>query len=1797
MRFKARTVLKPKSRISLNDALQLDWPRSNTERLLSELMKQGVSSYFFAILYTLISNAHIKQDTSPNSKVYLNFDSEILFEIYSEIFQAGAFILMNTFNYIDFKFRGTFSVNTSKYLKDDNGTEIPNSALFRDSFPLDFQCVSLNHAFLFITLSFYFNQQDVFILIANRFLFVSELLQDSSNYLYQLTVKLLILFNSFIKSLTIVRKDNIPDEKFMFYLKEISILMANYTSLKLNPQVGRILVDMVFTLWWYLSKYLSTITCYKRAVDFRTISFQDFSNIMDNLTNFIIDIHFIKIDPIIFLVVVIKRILLKECLCYTSNFQNPKCFEVLVDCQNILKMTIHQISLLMDVLSVRIQSLKLFKYFVENLFFEIVCLYIRISIRLTLIFNFQGYYIFTHSWSDTSSSFLRTHFPTLVPLYNTLSSDHLLSYLFNIQFITVLNENQNNLNTKKFIEGFSDTLPLFDIKSDTFIHIPTLTNLCHLLKTPPTICCHALNTICTPPMFDVNIEENDLNIYWWALFVKDFNEARQIVTKPLSGFKRLSFLIPYGETMFLNTSIIQPGLYLFAVAYFDHFGDQLGCLSRSTKPIRIGFNLSHRLIFEKLFILLSPNSSETFISKCLNLLWPHLLGIQMDKQSLDSITYPIKEQNIYLYSVPVLSKIVCAMLIELALPFFHSDKSLLLLCRRNTVRISNSMIAIKLFSLHKLVLVLNDSDIIYKYFLLTFTFIIPFLQNCNLPTSFFPSLIIILNSTLECFTPLRTICYNESRFKLLISFSYSFIKKFDVIGEHKLAKYFFEFISQCFSQISTDSSYTAHPNSNIPDCLVPVQILQRDLTSRSKSRSSAHCPGNAVSSMKSKFKKQKNSIPTQIVKEKCDYLLAFETFFFFLNSFSSLDSLEITGIEDPFVLNLLIASLPPTLAYKEVCKFRRRSKYIEYITKLCIKTYISGNLGLILAWSEEVFNWLQKRNEVLLTKVPLINIQRDKVAHSSMDYVLSNNFLKDSIKDESNQPNAPNLNLSNNPLTEDKKFLRGNNKIFNNDKRGHIIRKATNRLTRLQVRKDDVYNKARDILATLLPSLWKSHCKRKRIRKITFSELPWRIELFNILSATRFELLLVCLKQNSHIHKDISISHYFTYSSPKRHFNIINGRMLVSANGGCGGVFLVGDSINVNLSNYDIINKSFDGSTFPNVFAFNLQNTTPIPAQQFNNVYDRKSFSTTHLMANPNFGPCVSDILYESCSKSTNANPQNKIDDSAHLMVNLSHELNTHLHLIYYFLKKAIILSDRSDNFLLGYNSCKILNNVTQTLIGYLSKLNIVSSSLLSLVISEARLPYFLAACSLIKMIHNTMLETSTVLNLNTIRSIIYTAIGVLYYTKQWKKLINIIVHFNSVSNFYQSSDLIPILIFSHFQINLHSEFNIDYYLIKLSKQLARMPIASSMYFYSRQIYQQFYCGLNLPPIFPGKFSILNPDSFTNTQEMTRDFFQKLDNVQIYPFSKIPISKLTAIYEKTILELQKNDELSQLCIACFELANLYFIEGKEHLAFYHWSLSLDSFLGFQDMIGKWTSNNNILTHILSRFDKCPKTINILYAITICATIGEKILFSSLNFQIEYCLLAAHLHCLLFISFLADPFQFHSYLNYSLLEEDVATFFPNLEISNDSSVDSIDISLILYSLNWLACTLFQSGFYWHTLPILMVYEFIAVKIACSIIHTVLCTLCKIDVLVKLHLFKEALFEFFFFFEGKKTLYKPHSNVSFNRCLMSDKSFSNLLTIEHSSNLNFLFHFAKMNIPLIEDPFLYPLISNLIVFFKR
>ena len=153
----------------------------------------------------------------------------------------------------------------------------------------------------------------------------------------------------------------------------------------------------------------------------------------------------------------------------------------------------------------------------------------------------------------------------------------------------------------------------------------------------------------------------------------------------------------------------------------------------------------------------------------------------------------------------------------------------------------------------------------------------------------------------------------------------------------------------------------------------PSLLVDPAITSYSTMRSAL---GNLLppkgADRKKKGRKKLIAATEQLSDEaKSSEYKAFEAFLMSSHSHQGVDDLDLTGQEDPVILHAVIANLPSQQAYKEVHKFRRRPQYLEFLVHLSSLTLSKGGQERVMGWIQEAFQWLKKRNELLLSpKVP-----------------------------------------------------------------------------------------------------------------------------------------------------------------------------------------------------------------------------------------------------------------------------------------------------------------------------------------------------------------------------------------------------------------------------------------------------------------------------------------------------------------------------------------------------------------------------------------------------------------------------------------------------------------------------------------------------------------------------------------------------------------------------------------------------------------------------------------------------------
>ena len=312
-----------------------------------------------------------------------------------------------------------------------------------------------------------------------------------------------------------------------------------------------------------------------------------------------------------------------------------------------------------------------------------------------------------------------------------------------------------------------------------------------------------------------------------------------------------------------------------------------------------------------------------------------------------------------------------------------------------------------------------------------------------------------------------------------------------------------------------------------------------------------------VADKKKKGRKKLMTAADQLSDEaKSAEYKAFEAFLMGNHSHQGMDELDLTGQEDPVILHAIIANLPSQQAYKEVHKFRRRPQYLEFLVHLSNLTLAKGSQERVMGWLQEAFQWLKKRNTLLLTpKPPQPKAGGGTHAHQKTQAISTRGSATALAQAKGGRHTSqtalvPTTAKGQNVGTKDSKVALSASKEEQSGKGGtskallvqasqqktqQIVRKSSAMGKRLvpaasrsldvslsvKITRDDIEFKAHSLVATLLPDLWRKHKCRKRLRAVCCEDMPWRSQANLIQAVCYLDQLLGRLGNNSETTVDV----------------------------------------------------------------------------------------------------------------------------------------------------------------------------------------------------------------------------------------------------------------------------------------------------------------------------------------------------------------------------------------------------------------------------------------------------------------------------------------------------------------------------------------------------------------------------------------------------------------------------------------------------------------------------------------------------
>ncbi|CAH1784493.1 unnamed protein product [Owenia fusiformis] len=247
----------------------------------------------------------------------------------------------------------------------------------------------------------------------------------------------------------------------------------------------------------------------------------------------------------------------------------------------------------------------------------------------------------------------------------------------------------------------------------------------------------------------------------------------------------------------------------------------------------------------------------------------------------------------------------------------------------------------------------------------------------------------------------------------------------------------------------------------------------------------------------------------------------------------------LTGNEDPSILHAYIAYLPSRLAYKEILKFKRRTRYLEFFVQVIEKALAEGLADYAIDWCQDTFSWLNKRNEQIIGSKAVVNKQPGVMAIAGDDPKKYAAAMMEYNKEKKDSPRTK-YAAAQRAGTKKKK-----------PQKYKLLHSNSNMTEQQKEQQEQLELKAIEVLARLLPELYRGIQRKCKLRKVCVEELPWRCQLNILLGLSHFGVFLQKLEVREKVIGNSANSTYRTTFLDQEWFTFENaGTLVVGWEGG-----------------------------------------------------------------------------------------------------------------------------------------------------------------------------------------------------------------------------------------------------------------------------------------------------------------------------------------------------------------------------------------------------------------------------------------------------------------------------------------------------------------------------------------------------------------------------------------------------------------------------------------------------------------------
>ncbi|XP_034630620.1 cilia- and flagella-associated protein 54 [Trachemys scripta elegans] len=502
---------------------------------------------------------------------------------------------------------------------------------------------------------------------------------------------------------------------------------------------------------------------------------------------------------------------------------------------------------------------------------------------------------------------------------------------------------------------------------------------------------------------------------------------------------------------------------------------------------------------------------------------------------------------------------------------------------------------------------------------------------------------------------------------------------------------------------------------------------------------------------------------------------------------------EITGQEDPFFLYPIISCWTTKNAYREVMKFRKKPRFLEFFVQVLHKTLNEEKFQRILEWTGSVKDFLRRRNNhflgikgTLAKEVSELSVSEDAKRHTTAVVEFQKPLEASTLKKPRKEVMSP---------------FRGRESLRQYFLRHPSLGKSPEAQRK---QRDEIEKVAFHTLVVLLNPTVSNYLKRKRFHQVCLEEMPWRSQMNIYLAITHFNLFKKRLEEQYNIGV-CSLQHLNSYDVLDPEIFSLNNSGIIVVRGG------TDDNIGT-LSHLLIKRKQSESSR---------KITDPDKSSEHSSKFSEADTPRSQMTNDTELSTTLSAREHER--PMSNA-------------ILLEHFTKTFLHL-----RRAVVLAHRGGHWTLLQNTCRELWNYSQEALSVakhshsLQRLFPITRNFL---ISTIWLPFYLASDTILDMIielqtSNSLkifdpegdfcvpscvggiadedggsnltfccpLDDINVVDLRWICGLVLRTIELLYQMKKWEALVHIALHFNTITHERYAEQVTPLLVYAQRQL------------------------------------------------------------------------------------------------------------------------------------------------------------------------------------------------------------------------------------------------------------------------------------------------------------------------------------------------------------------------------------------------------------